>query len=80
MKATGITRRIDNLGRVVLPMELRRTLDINENNMLEIFLEGDRIILKKYDPSCVFCDHTEDLVFYKGRNVCPACLEELKNR
>ena len=78
MKTTGITRRIDSLGRVVLPMELRRTLDINENDLLEIFTEGDRIVLRKYEPTCVFCEHAENVINYKGKNICPSCLEELK--
>ena len=78
MKTTGIVRQMDSLGRIVLPIELRRTLDIAQKDSLEIFVEGDRIVLKKYEANCAFCSNTEGLVQFKGRNVCPACLAELK--
>lgn len=78
MKATGIIRRIDSLGRIVLPMELRRTFDINEGDPLEIFTEDDKIILKKYTSACIFCGRSEDVISYGGKNICPACLRELK--
>ena len=61
MKATGIVRRVDELGRIVLPIELRRTLDITERDALEIYVEGSSVILKKYRPSCIFCDGVKDL-------------------
>ena len=79
MKSTGIVRKVDELGRIVLPIEMRRTLDIAEKDALEIYVEGSSVILKKYKPSCVFCDETKDIVVFKGKNVCPACLKELKN-
>ena len=79
MKSTGIVRKVDELGRIVLPIEMRRTLDIAEKDALEIYVEGSSVILKKYKPSCVFCDATKDIVAFKGKNVCPACLKELKN-
>ena len=60
MKSTGIVRRVDELGRIVLPIELRRILDIGEKDALEIFVEGSTIVLKKYRPTCVFCDNTLD--------------------
>ena len=78
MKATGIVRKVDELGRIVLPIELRRTLDIAEKDALEIFVDGSSIILKKYRPSCIFCDSTRDVVVFKGKNICPKCLAELK--
>jgi len=79
MKSTGIVRKVDELGRVVLPIELRRTLDIAEKDSLEIYTEGtDMIILKKYMPACIFCNDAKDVVTYKGKNICKACLEELK--
>ena len=78
MKATGIVRKIDELGRIVLPIEMRRTLDIGERDALEIYVEGSSVILKKYKPSCIFCDATKDIVVFKGKNVCPKCLRELK--
>ena len=78
MKATGIVRKIDELGRIVLPIEMRRTLDIGERDALEIYVEDSSVILKKYKPSCIFCDATKDIVVFKGKNVCPKCLRELK--
>ena len=78
MKSTGIVRRIDELGRLVIPMELRRAFNLRDNmDSLEIFVEGDTIILKKYEPSCIFCDSADNIVKFKGRNICDACLKEL---
>ena len=78
MKSTGIVRKVDELGRIVLPIELRRTLDIGEKDALEIYVDGEAIVLKKYAPSCVFCNDTKGIVAYKGKNVCAACMRELK--
>ena len=78
MKSTGIFRKVDELGRIVLPIEMRRTLDIEEKDALEIYVEGSSVILKKYKPSCIFCDTTKDIVVFKGKNICPKCLKELK--
>ena len=78
MKSTGIVRKVDELGRIVLPIEMRRTLDIEEKDALEIYVEGLSVILKKYKPSCIFCDTTKDIVVFKGKNICPKCLKELK--
>ena len=80
MKSTGIVRKVDELGRVVLPIEMRRTLDISEKDALEIYVEGENIILRKYQESCVFCDSSRDLVNFNGRNICKACIEKLKNK
>lgn len=80
MKSTGIVRRVDELGRIVLPIELRRTLDITERDSLEIYVDGSSIILKKYQPACIFCDDAKDVVSYKGKNICAKCLKELKER
>lgn len=77
MKSTGTVRKIDSLGRVVLPIELRRTLEIDEDSSLEIFVEGNSIVLRKYEPACVFCGEARDVVTFKGRNVCKACREAL---
>ena len=79
VKATGIVRKVDELGRIVLPIEMRRTLDIAEKDALEIYVEGSSVILKKYKPSCIFCDATKDITVFKGKNVCPKCLKELKS-
>ena len=78
MKSTGMVRKVDELGRIVLPIEMRRTLDIGEKDALEIYVEGSSVILKKYKPSCVFCDATKDITVFKGKNICPKCLKELK--
>lgn len=79
MKSTGIVRKVDELGRIVLPIELRRTLDIAERDALEIYVEGSAIILKKYRPACVFCDSIRDVMVFKGKSVCPKCLRELRS-
>jgi len=78
MKSTGVVRKIDELGRLVLPVKLRRTLDLNENDALDISVEGQSIILKKYEPACTFCDNANNLVSFKGKNICPKCLEALQ--
>lgn len=78
MKSTGIVRKIDELGRIVLPMELRRTLDIDARDSLEIFVDGGKIILKKYEPQCVFCSRAEDINIFKGKNICNECLKDAK--
>lgn len=78
MKSTGIVRKVDELGRIVLPVELRRTLDIAEKDSLEIYVDDDRIILRKYEPTCVFCGSSKDVISFKGKNICPNCLNELR--
>ena len=78
MKSTGIVRKVDELGRIVLPIELRRTLDIGEKDALEIYVEGSAIVLRKYRPTCIFCDSARDISVFKGKNICPRCLRELR--
>lgn len=77
MKSTGIVRKVDELGRIVLPIELRRTLDIAVKDALEIYVDEGTISLKKYEPSCIFCGNSKDVISFKGKNICPKCLEEL---
>ena len=77
MTSTGIIRKVDDLGRIVLPIELRRMLDIAERDELEIFMEGDRIVLQKYEPSCIFCGSSEGLVTHRGKNVCQDCVKAI---
>lgn len=77
MKSTGIVRRVDELGRVVLPIELRRTLNISDKDSLEIYVDGEKIILKKYEPACIFCGNAEQIETYRGKNVCQSCLKDL---
>lgn len=78
MKSTGIVRQVDNLGRIVIPVELRRTLNIEIKDSLEIFTEGNTVILRKYEPVCIFCGEGKKITNYKGKNICEACLRELK--
>ena len=77
MKSVGIIRKVDDLGRIVLPAELRRTLDIAEKDSLEIYVDGASIVLKKYQPACIFCDSAKDITVFKGKNICASCLQEL---
>ncbi len=78
MKATGMVRKVDNLGRIVLPIELRRNLDIDLKDPLEIYVDGDTIILKKYEPACIFCGNAKDVKDIQGKIVCQDCLNDLK--
>lgn len=80
MKSTGIVRKVDELGRIVLPIELRRTLDIVEKDALEIYVDESAIVLKKYQPACIFCGNAKDIIHFKGKNICPGCMEELGQR
>ena len=77
MKSTGIVRRIDELGRIVLPIELRNKMDIKTKDSIEIFVEEDKIILKKYVPACLFCGNADDVILFKGKLVCKQCLGEM---
>jgi transcriptional pleiotropic regulator of transition state genes len=79
MKSTGIVRPIDQLGRIVLPKELRDILDISPKDCLEVFVENEKIILKKYAPSCIFCEDSDDVTYYKSKLVCRRCLDALKD-
>ena len=74
MKSTGIVRKVDELGRIVLPIELRRTLRI------ESFVDGESIILRKYQPACIFCDNAKDIINYKGKNICPDCIRAMTEK
>lgn len=79
MKSTGIVRSIDELGRIVLPMELRKTMDINSKDKLEIYVDGDSIVLKKHQITCSFCGSHDDIVDFKGHCICENCIAELKS-
>lgn len=78
MKATGIVRKVDELGRIVLPIELRRNLEIDVKDPLEIYVDGDEIILKKYEPTCIFCEEVRGIKNYSGKNICPSCIKKIK--
>lgn len=78
MKSIGIVRKVDELGRIVLPIEVRRRLELEAKDGVEIFVEKDRVILKKYAPCCIFCGDAEDIVYFKDKRICRKCLEDLK--
>jgi len=80
MKSTGIVRKVDELGRVVIPIELRRTMGIEEKDALEIYVDGDKIILRKYEPACVFCGNADDIENYRGKNICKTCITTVSDR
>lgn len=77
MKSTGIVRKVDELGRIVLPIEMRRTLGIGEKDSLEIFIDGETVVLKKYSPACIFCGSAKNNFDYKGKQICRDCLLNL---
>lgn len=79
IKSTGIVRRMDELGRVVIPMELRNQFKIVEKDPIEIFVDGSSIVLKKYEPNCIFCGNSKDLTSYKDKLVCSKCLTKLSD-
>ena len=79
MKSTGIVRKIDELGRIVLPIEIRNTMSIKNRDAIEIFVDEDKIILKKYEPSCIFCNNADNVTYFKGKLICADCLETLKH-
>ena len=79
MKSTGIIRRIDDLGRVVLPIELRKTLALSSKDTVEIYVDNNTIVLKKYEPTCIFCGSMSDAKLFKGRMVCEKCLADIQN-
>ncbi|CAH2213209.1 AbrB/MazE/SpoVT family DNA-binding domain-containing protein [Tepidibacter aestuarii] len=77
MKATGVVRTVDQLGRLVLPIELRRNLNIDVKDSLEIYVDGDMVVLKKYEPSCIFCRDGRELKHFEGKNAYSTCVEKL---
>ena len=78
MKSTGIVRPLDSLGRIVLPIELRRTMGLACKDALEIFVDNDSIVLKKYLPNCIFCGSTEGLKYFECKSVCRSCIRKLQ--
>ena len=77
MKSTGIVRRVDELGRVVIPIEIRNQFDIAEKNPIEIYVDGTSIVLKKFESNCVFCGNTKNLVTYKDKFICADCSKKI---
>lgn len=78
MKSTGIVRKVDELGRIVLPAELRRTLNIDVKDPLEIYVDGSSVVLQKFNACCIFCKNTDRIQVFKGKNICSKCLAQLK--
>ncbi len=79
MKSTGVVRKVDELGRIVLPIELRKSLDINVKDPVEIFVDNERIVLQKYCPACIFCGNADNVVYYNGKRICSDCLDAIKS-
>lgn len=79
VKSTGIVRKVDELGRVVIPIELRRTLQIGERDALEIYVDGEKIVLKKYQPACIFCGNADGIRTFKEKNICADCWEAMRS-
>ena len=80
MKSTGVVRKVDELGRIVLPIEIRKTMDIKEKDAIEIFTDADRIILQKYQPACMFCNNADNIVYFNGKRICTSCIEKIKSQ
>lgn len=77
MKSTGIVRKVDELGRVVIPIEIRNKFNIAEKDPIEIYVDGSSIVLKKYEPNCIFCGNTKNLVEYKSKLICDKCSNKI---
>ena len=81
MKATGIVRKIDNLGRIVVPKELRETMEIDKKDPMEIYVDGmDQIVLQKYEPACVFCGDKENTLEFNDKTICQSCVDNMKEK
>ena len=78
MKSTGIVRKIDDLGRMVIPIELRKTMDIDKKDPMEIFVDGDKIVLTKYEPACIFCGNADETVEFHEKVICTDCMDEMQ--
>ena len=79
MKSTGMVRKIDELGRIVIPAEIRQNMDLQIKDTMEIFTDENRIILQKYQPSCIFCNNADNIIYFNDKRICRACLEKLKS-
>ena len=80
MKSTGVVRRVDELGRIVLPMEIRKVLEINVKDPVEIFTDEDAIVLRKYQPACIFCGNADNVIYFGNKRICRECMEKLKKQ
>ena len=79
MKSTGVIRKADELGRIVIPKEVRSKLKIDIKDSIEIYVDGNSIVLKKYEPGCIFCGNSRNLNTYKDKLICKNCLENIFN-
>ena len=79
MKSTGVVRRIDDLGRIVLPIEIRKNLNIENRDAVEIFIDEDKVVLKKYEPACIFCGNADDVILFRNKLVCRECVDKLQS-
>lgn len=80
MKSTGFVKKIDELGRILIPKELRSSMELDTRDALEMFVDGDRLVLQKYQPACIFCNNADEIIFFEGRRVCASCLSKLKSQ
>ena len=80
MKSTGMVRKVDELGRIVIPIEIRQNMDIKVKDSLEIFIDNDTIILRKYQPACIFCGNADNVIYFKDKRICSSCLEKIKTQ
>lgn len=78
MKPIGVVRKVDELGRIVLPINIRQSMEISSGDAIEIFADDNKIILRKYHPACIFCDNANDVVYFNGKRICEDCLAKLK--
>jgi len=78
MKSTGVVRKMDDLGRIVLPIEIRKMMGIGEKESVEIFTDGDKIILRKYQPACIFCGDASEVVLFEGKKICKECIRKIQ--
>lgn len=80
MKPVGIVRQIDSLGRILIPKGLRKSMDLKDGDSLELFVEDNTIVLRKYQPACILCGTAKNIVTFKGHNFCPDCVRELTSK
>ena len=78
MKSTGVVRKMDDLGRIVLPIEIRKAMEIGEKDAVEIFTDGDKSILRKYQPACLFCGDASEVLLFEGKKVCRNCIRKIQ--
>lgn len=78
MKTTGVVRKVDRLGRIVLPISIRKHFNIQIDDPMEIYIDGEQIVLRKYEPACIFCDNADNIILWNGKRICRSCVEKIK--